>query len=180
MAETNTIAFRRNRLETFDLKRCDIKVLFPGESVWRPLLHVDDITPSYGGSTTKTRGLSSNSKIGLTYRDNDDPNVYTITVVSLNDKIKHLLNHCHDFKLDIGFMVVDRLSGTGMTFNACNVKNVIGRSSLAVGRESLVYTIILETYEKETENNKAEFDEEESDVLQPSDIFPSVNDIYGI
>lgn len=186
MADTYTTEmanFKRNRKNTFPLKRCDIELSFPGDmDNFVPLLHVDDITPSYNSSTQKTRGQSSNNIKGLNYSENDDATTYTITVVGLNDKIRYLLNRAHDFQLDVGFRVRDRLTGAGFTFRYCAVNNRIGRGTMGIGRDSLIYTIVLSTYEKDDEYDfdNEDFDEKEKEADYPSSVFPGVNDELGI
>ena len=169
-------AFENNRRLTIDVHRSSVAFQFPGDDRWYDVLHVDSIEKTYGLSNGKTRGAMSSNKMGLNYReDTVTPNTYTINVVSLNDYYKKMINRVAQFNLNMGLMVTDKYTGKGFTFHYCSVNNFIGQTTIANGREALVYTIVLSTFEPEDDNDDAVADTlETEDNTLPQDVFPGI------
>lgn len=169
-------AFENNRKLTIDVHRSSVSFQFPGDDKWYDVLHVDSIEKTYGLSNGKTRGAMSSNKIGLNYReDTTTANTYTINVVSLNDYYKKMINKVAQFNLNMGLMVVDKYTGKGFTFHYCSVNNFVGQTSIANGREALISTIVLSTFEPEDDNDDAVADTlETEDNTLPQDVFPGI------
>ena len=169
-------AFEQNRKLTIDVHRSNVAFQFPGDDKWYDVLHVDSIEKTYGLSNGKTRGAMSSNKMGLNYReDTTTANTYTITVVSLNDYYKKMINKVAKFNLNMGLMVTDKYTGKGFTFHYCSVNNYVGQTSIANGREALLSQIVLSTFEEEDSNDEAVPDTlETEDNELPTDAFPNI------
>ncbi|MDY2882603.1 MAG: hypothetical protein SOT71_08115 [Romboutsia timonensis] len=174
--------FMKNRLLTIDIHRCDMAFQFPGDDKWYEVLHGDEIQKTYGLRNGKTRGAMSTNTIGLNYREQTtDPNIYTFTIISLNDWYKRQINKVAKHNLNMGVMVKDRYTGKGFTFHFCSVANFVGQTSVGLGRDSLKYTIELMTFEHEDENEIAVEDNlDTEDREKPSQAFPGVDDAWGL
>lgn len=179
-ASSNYDDFINNRRTTIDIHRCTLDIQFPGDQKWYPVLHGDEIQKTFGLRNGKTRGAMSTNTIGLNYReDTVSPNTYTLTVISLNDWYRAQINKVAEYNLNLGIKVLDKYTGKGFTFHYCSVINFVGQTSLGLGRDSLKYTIELQTFENEDANEDAVADNLNTESTEkPSDVFPGVDDAW--